>query len=173
MEIISNNQGPNDIEEADMNLENGFDSKSERKFFPIFNFAKANLSKNMKSKKKHSRKKLSLDDKVKIIQESKNLGLGKNKKNFMAKITKNFDISKNAIYGIFKNQDDIMKKAAKQTTTFKSKPFKKAAKSALEIDLYNWYLQNENTGIKIDDEMLKKKALDQVLIQNCFHVLQK
>ena len=160
MEIISNNQGPNDIEEANMNLENGSDSKSERKFFPIFNFANANLAKNMKSKKKHSRKKLSLDDKVKIIQESKELGLGKNKKNFMAKITKNFDVSKNAIYGIFKNQDDIMEKAAKQTTTFKSKPFKKAAKSALEIDLYNWYLQNQNTGIKIDDEMLKKKALD-------------
>ena len=159
MEIISNNQGPNDIEEADMNLKNGSDSKSERKFFPIFNFANANLAKNMKSKKKPSRKKLSLDDKVKIIQESKELGLGKNKKNFMAKITKNFDVSKNAIYGIFKNQDDIMKKAAKQTTTFKSKPFKKAAKSALEIDLYNWYLQNQNTGIKIDDEMLKKKAL--------------
>lgn len=158
MEIIPKNQGPNGIEEADMNLENGSDSKSERKFFPIFNFANANLAK--KTKKKHSRKKLSLDDKVKIIQESKELGLGKNKKNFMAKITKNFDISKNAIYGIFKNQDDIMKKAAKQTTTFKSKPFKKAAKSALEIDLYNWYLQNQNTGIKIDDEMLKKKALD-------------
>ena len=158
MEIIPKNQGPNGIEEANMNLENGSDSKSERKFFPIFNFANANLAK--KTKKKHSRKKLSLDDKVKIIQESKELGLGKNKKNFMAKITKNFDISKNAIYGIFKNQDDIMKKAAKQTTTFKSKPFKKAAKSALEIDLYNWYLQNQNTGIKIDDEMLKKKALD-------------
>ena len=158
MEIIPNNQGPNDIEETDMNLENSSDSKSERKFFPIFNFANANLAR--KSKKKHSRKKLSLDDKVKIIQESKELGLGKNKKNFVAKITKNFDISKNAIYGIFKNQDDIMKKAAKQTTDFKSKPFKRAAKSALEIDLYNWYLQNQNTGIKIDDEMLKKKALD-------------
>ena len=75
---------------------------------------------------------MSLKEKVKIIEDSKKLGIDK------AKIIKEYGISRPTIISLLKNQSETLKAVDSGIINDKSKSLKKSPLSELETQLYEW-----------------------------------
>ena len=100
-----------------------------------------------------SRKRLSLCEKQKIIEDSKKTGFDKNK------TCEKYGIGKSTLNKIMLTQKDILGFIDKGTLS-KNKSVHKPAHSEIEKKLYHWFLIKHKAGVMIDGPILKAKAKD-------------
>ena len=100
-----------------------------------------------------SRKRLSLCEKQKIIEDSKKPGFDKNK------TCEKYGIGKSTLNKIMLTQKDILGFIDKGTLS-KNKSVHKPAHSEIEKKLYHWFLIKHKAGVMIDGPILKAKAKD-------------
>ena len=105
-----------------------------------------------KTPKTPQRRRLSLKEKIKIIEDSKKPGFDK------AKVMKEYGISRPTIINILKNQFDTLKAVDSGTMNDKSKSLKKSPLAELESQLYEWLCKTTRRGAVISGPLLKSKA---------------
>lgn len=93
-----------------------------------------------KTPKTPQRRRLSLKEKVKIIEDSKKPGFDK------AKIIKEYGISRPTIISLLKNQSETLKAVDSGIINDKSKSLKKSPLSELETQLYEWLCKTTRRG---------------------------
>ena len=101
---------------------------------------------------KTPQRRLSLKEKIKIIEDSKKPGFDK------AKVMKEYEISRPTIINILKNQFDTLKAVDSGTMNDKSKSLKKSPLAELESQLYEWLCKTTRRGAVISGPLLKSKA---------------
>ena len=106
-----------------------------------------------KTPKTPQRRRLSLKEKIKIIEDSKKPGFDK------AKGMKEYGISRPTIINILKNQFDTLKAVDSGTMNDKSKSLKKSPLAELESQLYEWLCKTTRRGAVISGPLLKSNAL--------------
>ena len=106
-----------------------------------------------KTPKTPQRRRLSLKEKIKIIEDSKKPGFDK------AKVMKEYGISRPTIINILKNQFDTLKAVDSGTMNDKSKSLKKSPLAELESQLYEWLCKTTRRGAVISGPLLKSNAL--------------
>lgn len=92
-----------------------------------------------KTPKTPQRRRLSLKEKVKIIEDSKKPGFDK------AKIIKEYGISRPTIISLLKNQSETLKAVDSGIINDKSKSLKISPLSELETQLYEWLCKTTRT----------------------------
>ena len=85
-----------------------------------------------KTPKTPQRRRLSVKEKVKIIEDSKKTGFDK------AKIMKEYGISRPTVISVLKNQFETLKAVDSGIINDKSKSLKKSPLAELESQLYEW-----------------------------------
>ena len=85
-----------------------------------------------KTPKTPQRRRLSVKEKVKIIEDSKKPGFDK------AKIMKEYGISRPTVISVLKNQFETLKAVDSGIINDKSKSLKKSPLAELESQLYEW-----------------------------------
>ena len=85
-----------------------------------------------KTPKTPQRRRLSLKEKIKIIEDSKKPGFDK------AKIMKEYGISRPTVINVLKNQFETLKAVDSGIMNDKSKSLKKSPLAELESQLYEW-----------------------------------
>ena len=108
-----------------------------------------------------TRVRLSLDQKVKLIEESMQPGFNQ------AKAAKDYGISPSTVNGILKNKFAIYCHPAVEQGTSSKKNLSRGKNDVLESKLYEWYIQRQTEGQPISGPMLKAKASELANSYDC------
>lgn len=111
----------------------------------------------MTTKKEHIKQtRLSIEERVKILERLDNGEKG-------VLLAQEYKVSTSAIANIKKSKENLLKQRS-SLIMFQGKTSKKRCtgveNSRLDQMLYEWYLQEKNTGIRVTGPMLRKKALE-------------
>ena len=101
-----------------------------------------------------TRIRLSIQQKVKIIEESKKSGFKREK--FLIE----YGIGKATLSALLKNQKQTLETYEKGLIPANSKTCHQAANVELEKILYDWFLIHRRKGLLIDGPLIRDKALD-------------